>query len=328
VFKQIASYHLQGSGCSKCSSRAQRTTQSFIEKAKEVHGDRYDYSLVDYKDNNSKIEVICKKHGAFITYPNNHLSGKNCAKCSRVFKHTTQSFIERAKEIHGDKYNYSLVNYINSKTKIKIICHKHGEFLQEPANHLQGSGCDKCAHEESGVRRRRTIEQFMTTAKKVHGDRYDYSKVDCVHVQSEVVIICKIHGEFKQNVVSHLIGNGCFKCNKSLGENKISYFLKKYNIDYDSQKRFDKCKNKKTLPFDFYIKDKNLLIEYDGQTHYMPVRFGGISIERAEKNFEEYKKNDEIKTKFSEENNIKLLRIPYTEFENIEKILKIELNIS
>ena len=124
-------------------------TDKFVEKAKIIHGDKYDYSLVDYKNAKTKIKIICPEHGVFELTPNGHLRGYNCKKCSVSIQRNKLvfqicEFVEKAKAVHGDKYDYSLVDYKNSYTKVKIICPVHGIFEQQPNNHLSGKGCPKC----------------------------------------------------------------------------------------------------------------------------------------------------------------------------------------
>jgi hypothetical protein len=117
----------------------------FINKAKKIHGDKYDYSKVEYKNVQTKIKIICYNHGEFEQLPSKHLSNHGCVKCSGHYKKTSTDFINDAIQIHGDKYDYSKINYNNSQEKIIIICKVHGEFEQRPNNHLNGQGCAKCA---------------------------------------------------------------------------------------------------------------------------------------------------------------------------------------
>ena len=165
VFEQAPNNHLNlKQGCPICgkkdSSNAHvKTTEEFIKKAKEIHGDKYDYSLVDYKNAHTKIKIICPKHGIFEQLPLNHLSGKKCPKCKGYYK-TTEEFIKEAREIHGNKYDYSLVDYKNSREKIKIICPKHGVFEQTPHNHLCGSGCPKCSSSHGENEIRKILEEY------------------------------------------------------------------------------------------------------------------------------------------------------------------------
>lgn len=118
---------------------------SFIEKAVKIHGDTYDYSLVEYKNMKSRVKIICKKHGIFEQTPNNHLYVKSgCPKCYGNDRFSKNDFIERSLKIHEYEYDYSFVEYKNISKKVKIICKIHGEFLQSPSKHLSGSGCPKC----------------------------------------------------------------------------------------------------------------------------------------------------------------------------------------
>jgi hypothetical protein len=146
VFEQAPVNHLSGKGCKYCGGTAKFDKTLFIIKAKEVHGDRYDYSLVDYVNNSTKVKIICPEHGVFEVTPNNHTSKKhNCKKCS-ISVYDTGSFILKANEVHGYRYDYSLVDYVNNNTKIKIICSEHGVFEQIPMSHLIGRGCNKCVN--------------------------------------------------------------------------------------------------------------------------------------------------------------------------------------
>ena len=111
-------------------------TQLFISKANKIHKNRYDYSKVNYINAKTKITIICREHGDFHQTPSNHLSNYNCQKCAKNFQLDTASFIEKAKSIHNDKYDYSKVNYINTDTQIIIICREHGEFTQIPDFHI------------------------------------------------------------------------------------------------------------------------------------------------------------------------------------------------
>ena len=148
------------------------TTEEFINKAKQVHGDKYDYSHVVYVNSKTKVCIICPQHGEFLQSPKKHLSGQGCSKCGRarlsqLFSQGKDKFIERAKAIHGDFYDYSEVVYVNTHTHVKIICPLHGVFLQEPASHLRGCGCPICANVESGNRNRKwTDETCYFEAKK------------------------------------------------------------------------------------------------------------------------------------------------------------------
>jgi very-short-patch-repair endonuclease len=289
------------------------TTIEFVKNAKNVHGDRYDYSMVYYVDSRTIVDILCREHGVFQQTPSNHLNGQNCPICMNKGKSNNERFINSAKKIHGETYDYSQVLYKNSKRNINIICEIHGVFEQTPTRHLSGDGCPKC---NGGVKI--TKEDFIIKANKIHEDTYDYSLVNYINSSTKVNIICNIHGIFSMRPNNHLNGQKCPLCeNKSIGENLIYKWLVDNLIKFETQKTFIDCKNQKQLPFDFYLPDYNLLIEYDGRQHYEPIKYmGGIL------GFEYRKQNDKIKNEYVVNNNIKLLRISFTERKNLSTILK------
>ena len=227
-FWQSPRVHLRGrGGCPKCSKNKKITTEEFITRAKEVHGDKYNYSKVVYTNSEKKVCVICPEHGEFWQNPLSHLSGCGCPKCNGNAKITTDDFVTRAKEIHGNKYDYSKVEYINSKTPVCIICPQHGEFWQEPSNHLSGQGCPKCSGREN-----LTTEEFIARAKEIHSDKYDYSKVEYVNNCTKICIICPQHGKFYQVPSSHLQGHGCPICNKGYTKQYKFNLLEEFENEY------------------------------------------------------------------------------------------------
>ncbi len=182
---------LQGQGCPKCSSHQFITEDSFISRAKKIHRNRYDYSKVDYRRADESVCIICPTHGEFYQKPKVHLAGGGCQQCFSTPKLTTEKFIQKAKVIYGNKYNYSKVKYTGNKNKICIICPVHGEWFVTPNNFLRGSECPKCYGTP-----KLTTNEFIERAKKIHGDKYDYSKVIYDGNKKYVTIICPIHGEF------------------------------------------------------------------------------------------------------------------------------------
>lgn len=148
----------------KKEQKPRMTTEEFIKKAKIVHGNKYDYSKTNFKNNNIKIKIICPEHGEFEQIPYNHLRGRGCKQCGLVKIHNLNKsdlniFIAKARKIHGDKYDYSKVKYVNSQTKVCIICPKHGEFWVTPSNHLQNNGCRKCGLERRSAERRKKTDK-------------------------------------------------------------------------------------------------------------------------------------------------------------------------
>jgi hypothetical protein len=193
------------------------TTEDFIEKARAKHGELFSYDSVEYISAKTKVRITCDIHGTFDQTPDNHLQGQGCPLCgkdkrSTSQRSTTEDFIEKAKAKHGDIYDYSLVEYINVKSKVKIICNIHGTFEQTPDKHLQGASCQICARENSNESRRGTLEDFIEKAKTKHGDIYDYSLVEYTNVNSKVKILCSKHGPFEQVPKSHLNGSACPLC--------------------------------------------------------------------------------------------------------------------
>ena len=320
VFKQKPNSHLMGRGCPKCVNK-NVTIEEFIKKAKNIHGNKYDYSLAKYLNSKIKIKIICPKHGEFLQIPNSHLMNRGCPKCkvekmiiSRQL--TTKIFINKANLIHNYKYDYSLVEYKNNHTKIKIICSEHSIFKQIPNTHLNGGGCPKCA----GLNK--TTEEFIIGAKRVHGDKYDYSVTNYIGSKKCLKIICLEHGLFEQKASDHLSGCGCPICKESKGEIKIKKYLEKQNIEFIKEKIFNNCKNKLPLRFDYYLPKYKLLIEYDGEQHFKAVEYFG-----GEKSFITRQKIDNIKTEFAKANDIKLIRIAYNENveEKLNKIFELTL---
>ena len=208
-FKQKPSAHLLGQGCPNCAKNKKLDAKTFIEKAKQIHGDKYDYSKVNYINKSTKVCIICPKHGEFLQCPESHLKGCGCPKCANEkATMTTEQFIEKAKKIHGDKYDYSKVKYTNSHSPVLIHCNKCGcEFEQLPYTHLQGNGCPNCANNK-----KKSSDEFIEKAKSIHGDKYDYSKVNYINNSTKVCIICSKHGEFWQTPYHHLNKHGCPKC--------------------------------------------------------------------------------------------------------------------
>lgn len=191
------------------------TTEDFIKRAIEIHGDKYDYSQVNFINSNTKVSIICKIHGEFLQKASSHINQKaGCPKCGNNLKKTLVEFIEEANKIHNNRYDYSLVNYINKKTNIKIICKIHGVFLQTPGSHIaQKSNCPKCNFEITRIRLTKTNEQFIKEAIKIHGNKYDYKYVQYVNGYKKVKIKCPKHNIFEQVAKTHLQGHGCPKCN-------------------------------------------------------------------------------------------------------------------
>jgi hypothetical protein len=276
------------------------TFKQFLEKSKLKHGEKYDYSLVEYKSSNKQVSIICPKHGIFQQKPYDHYNGNvGCPICGKK-KLDTKEFIEKSKLKHGEKYDYSLVEYGKNNTKeVKILCTIHGVFHQKPLLHLRGSGCPMCSGNI-----KKTTEQFIEKSKLKHGEKYDYSLVEYQNKLTVVNIICPKHGIFQQRPNLHLQGFGCKSCNESRLEKKVRDFLESKKVKFISQKKFTDCKNILPLSFDFFLIEKNVLLECNGIQHYEPVEYFG-----GQERYRKQKLNDDIKKKFCKKNGIQLLII-------------------
>ena len=318
-FWQLPEKHIKRKqGCRKCKFN-DWNTETIIEEFRKKYGDKYDYSKVEYKGYHEKVVNICHKkdvfgveHGEFEITPANFLSGKECKNCKKdylrkLFSFSNEEFIEKARKIHGDKYDYSKVEYIKNDIEVCIICPKHGEFWQTPANHLQGNGCRKCSCEKTHDKQRKSTEQFIKDAKRIHGDKYDYSKVEYKGNKINVKIICPTHGEFEQSPGSHLNGRGCRLCNESHLEREINDFLKNRKLTYYREKRFDWLGNKS---IDFYLNDLNIGIECQGKQHFYPMKF----FDKYD-TFEDRHNRDIRKKQLCEEHGIKLYYFSHEKYD-------------
>jgi len=291
-----------------------KTNEEFIREAKLIHGDVYDYSLIDYKSNKTKIMIVCKKHGVFEKIPKLHLKGSGCGKCIKRSKYTKEEIIEKLNAIYGDNYEYTDFEYNSLEDNIILICKKHGEVRKTIKKHLK-YGCQKCYFECIGRNLTNTTEYFIEKSIEIHYNRYDYSLVEYVNNRVKVPIICKEHGIFEQSPKSHMIGQGCPKCNRSRGETLIENFLLKNNINHYTEFIFSDCRMINPLKFDFYLYDFNICIEFDGNQHYAESSDDSYYYE------ENIKIRDNIKTEYCKNNNIKLIRIKYHSIKNIDSIL-------
>ena len=241
-FWQTPHQHLRGIGCKLCGiNRTRKGKEKFIQEARQKHGNKYDYSKVEYTNAHTKVCIICPNHGEFWQKPSAHLMGQGCPECRYQSNgYTTEEWVEKAKSIYGDKYDYSKVEYINSDTRVCIICPKHGEFWMKPTSHMKGHECPKCQHRSFPL----TTEEWVERAKKVHGDKYDYSKVEYKNIKTNVCIICPEHGEFWQKPWNHINSGGCYKCGK-----------KKY-AEWKRKTKEEFIENSKKIYGDWFLYDK------------------------------------------------------------------------
>lgn len=268
-FLQIPKAHLKGQGCKFCGyecNAESRTTglAEFIRRSKEIHNDKFDYSKVVYINSGAKVIVICPKHGEFAPTAQQHISGVDCAKCYHERnganqRMTTEEFITKAENIHGKKYDYSLVNYIGNENKVTITCPKHGEFLQRPNDHLsKKAGCPACG----GVKRLNTYE-FIDRANLLHEGKYGYDNTNYTGTDNKILITCTEHGDFLQTPHDHLSKKaGCPDCvgRISKGEIELFEFVQSF---YPDAIQCDRTLIR-PLELDIVVPSKNIAFEFNG----------------------------------------------------------------
>lgn len=306
------------------------TKEEFIEKLNKIN---CNIDIVsEYINMTTKVLCRCLIDECgyeWYATPHKLLLGTGCPMCgikSRATKQTKtyEQFVDEIKIINP---NIQIIgNYINANTKIKCNCLIHNkEFSMTPNNLLQGKGCPICAIQRRSNKRRKSYDEFVSEMAQINPNIIIIGEYK--GAKTKIKCQCRIDGNIFMAQPSNLLqGFGCPICNNSKGEKRISYLLNQYKVEYISQYKFDNCKHIRPLPFDFYLPKYNMCIEYDGLQHYEPVCFGDRSIEQSKYSFEQQKIKDNIKTQYCQENKIKLLRIPYWDFNNIESILNKELN--
>ena len=319
-FNQSPTNHLSGNGCRNCAWQYKHgkyrltTLETFLSQAKSIHLDKYDYSKVDWKNTYTNITIICPIHGEFTQIPQNHIRLKcGCSKCgreiakSKINKYNIDYFIENAIKVHGDKYDYSNSQCFNATDKVEIECLVHGMFSQPANQHLQGHGCSQCNFDQMAKDRAMGKEQFIIKAKEKFGDKFDYSKVEYINGQINVIVSCSIHGDFEVSPNNHLSKkSGCPTCNESKLESELAFVLDKQNVKYARQKKFSWL-GKQSL--DFFLHEYSIAIECQGKQHFQAVDFAGKGIEWANNAFQDVIKRDNIKLKKCLAHDIKMVYV-------------------
>lgn len=340
VFTQRPHAHLRGRGCPDCgvekrSSVKRKTTEMFIQEARSIHGNEYDYSHVNYVNCDEPVEIICKIHGPYFQTPYRHNNlASGCPRCSVIKRGadsriTVEKFIQDARLVHGDKYDYSLVKYTGSANKIKIICPIHGEFEQVAADHLRGIGCRKC-HVDSV---RRSLPELITEFTTIYHGKYSYEKVVYKNVRTRILVTCPIHGDFFIRPDQHLEGYGCHQCaihdSESRLERKVREILEKKGIMFEQQKTFPWLKSKNSLFLDFYLPEYNAAIECQGAQHFKAYKFFG-----GQATFAEVTKRDHIKRLQCADNGVTIIyysdlgiEYPYLVTEDLDILIQRIMNI-
>lgn len=304
------------------------TTQDVINKFKSIHGSTYDYSLVDYQGDSKKVKIICKTHGIFEQQPGAHGRQKQrCPKCSAIIIGKTQQignieFIKRIEQVFGkDTFDYSKLNYEGAHKDVTLICKKCGNVeTKDPKSFYLGYGCLKCRVKQRNPKQI-TKKEFLERAIKIHGEKYDYSKIEYNSINDEVEIICSKHGSFYQKPAIHMYAkSNCPECKITKGEESISQYLNNRNIKYIFQHKIRI--NNSYHYYDFYLPEYNIMIEFNGMQHYKPIKFFG-----GQEAFKYLQIRDKIKKQYCLENQIKFIIINYKELDQIKIILDKTLNV-
>lgn len=235
---------------------------------------------------------------------------------------TTKKTHEEFTSLLSDKFPNIITEdiYQTAKIKMKFKCKVDNyEWTTTPDVILRSKGCPKCNRVA-----KLTNDEFINRIK-LNNPNYDNIEIlsSYINLKNKIRCKCKIDGyEWFVLPQSLLKGHGCHMCNDTIGEKKVSEVLDSMNIEYLPQYRFDNCRHIRPLPFDFYLPKLNICIEYDGQQHYRPVTFGGCTIEQAIESHENTLMRDNIKNQYCKNNNIKLIRIKYSDYNNIESIIQ------
>ena len=304
-----------------------RSKGKFVEKARSIHGDKYDYSEVVYSGYKSRVTIICPVHGRFEQTPSKHVMGNGCMFCGQMrnghkSRTGTIEFIRRARERHGERYDYSLVEYLQCDTKVCIVCAVHGEFWQRPACHVRGYGCERCSHEYRGAMMRSGFDEFLEAALKSHNGLYSYKQDSFRGMGSSVVVTCPEHGDWvASSACNHVkLKTKCPQCGrKSTGEEAVAEELVRRGLVFTRQAKFPSLPR---LSFDFYLPSMGLLIEFDGEQHFRPIEFFG-----GKDSFLITRERDERKNRWAWENGYMLMRIPYWMRDRIPELLHRQLTM-
>lgn len=274
---QNAQDHLRSkNGCPKCSRNQKKTTEEIIHEFNLVHKNKYDYSKVVYINNKTKVEILCLAHGVFLQTPSDHLTNKGCPKCvGRNF--TTNEILEKAREVHKNKYDYSNIVFKTKKDKVVINCPTHGEFIQKLENHLSGKGCPRCGIKKM-IRSKisnYTQEDFLIEAEEIHKNKYDYSETIYIKKHEKVKIKCKYHGLFEVKAISHLKGVGCPECSNIRRTKKQTLdsevFFQKCNEIHNNEYEYDKDSYINMQKMITYFCETHGKIEQQAQSHLKGV---------------------------------------------------------
>lgn len=289
---------LRGVGCSMCYGNIKKSHDLYVEELSKINPNVE--VIGEYINNKTKILHRCRIDGCeWYAAPSNMLNGKGCPVCSGKKKRTHDEYVEEITKLNP---NIEVVGeYIDCNTKILHRCKIDGcEWYATPNNILRGKGCPKCSGNK-----KKSHEEYVDDVYSINKNIEVLGTY--INAQTPILHRCKICGcEWYATPNAILSGTGCPKCKTSKGEKNISLWLDKMDISYEQQKSFQDCKDVKSLPFDFYLPECNICIEYQGQQHYYPVDYFG-----GEERFKLQQKHDNIKREYCQKNNIFLFEIPY-----------------
>lgn len=315
-FQQSPEKHIyRKQGCPVCATTFKskniqiKSQEIVIQKFIKTHGFKYDYSLVNYTGAHVKIDILCKEHGVFKQTPNSHARGTNCPLCAKQdSKDTLESFLQKLPELIKNKYDFSKVTYIDSITKVEVICKEHGVFNTIPRSLLRGHGCKKCASVTTGSKNKLKPSYILLKANRVHDNKYIYSTlVDYKSNKDLLDITCPFHGMFRQAVVSHLRGQGCPSCAKELSSSKTEKDLGEFITSFG----YKVLTNYRPawlngLELDIYIPFFKLAIEYNGGAYHHSSFDSNVDFYSCSAKSEDYHKN---KYEICKQNQVDLIHI-------------------
>lgn len=253
--------------CNKCREEQDNrkvTSPEWIVRFQEVHGNLYDYSLTKVIGQDHPMIIICKIHGEFKKRPINHWNGAGCKKCKEI---TQQGCLERFKQVHGDKFDYSKVIYVAQNKQVEVICPEHGSFMVKPASHWREdnkSGCGKCARTNRRMSEGQIIERF----NKAHNYFYKYPKFKYENIHQNINIECPKHGLFSQSVNNHMRDHGCPKC----WQNSASSYQKAWAKEIFKRLGIKDFKEEErvlggrwgAVDYEYQYRGNKYILEYDG----------------------------------------------------------------
>lgn len=334
-FTQSAYHHLNGTACPDCyrESKVKWTAEMLKARFAELYNGKYVYPDLEshYKTTADFINAVCPIHGIFSVRASEHLHlNRACPDCAtpivtdpvtkerrtkrRKVVWTTESLVTEFTKIHNGYYTYPNTIYAGMKCDLEIECPRHGSFWQKAEYHLQGNGCEMCANERIRKFHASPIhydyDLFVEASRFANPREYIYPVDGFDPNDAYVTVICKEHGPFRTRKNSHTQGHGCPSCKSSANEIVIGKYLDSQGISYETQKRFDGCRNINLLPFDFYLPDHGILIEYHGKQHYQPIEYFGGNEGFALRCY-----RDAVKEKYARDRGYYLIVIPYTEID-------------